>query len=247
MVCCVLIGSVKPLCACEPDRIDASAKVEWVHDGDTVSLDEGQKVRMIGINAPELARNDNPGQPYAKKARRIMRAMLAASDNRVQLRYGKQREDRHGRLLAHVYLPDNSNLSAEMLRRGLAVAITIPPNDWNLECYRQAEAGARVRRLGIWALPEFQNLDSNRLRGGEHGYRIVEGVVESIASSRYSTWLNLRGNLGVHIDHDDALHFRALELTALEGKRIAARGWIYDRRGRLRMRLRHPADLSIVR
>lgn len=202
---------------------------------------------MIGINAPELGRDGNPSQPYANKARRMLQEMLAGFDNRVRLRYGREREDRHGRTLAHMYLPDGRSLSAEMLRYGLAVAITVPPNDWNLACYRQAEAEARERRLGIWMLPQLQKLDSRRLGGAERGYRIVEGVVNATARSRYATWLNLQGGLGVHIDHGDAPHFKGMDLSMLEGRRIVVRGWIHERHGRLRMRLRHPADLGIVK
>ena len=246
---CILAGNALTagtLGACDQDRIDARAKVDWVHDGDTLSLDAGQRVRIIGMNAPEIARNGNPGQPYGKKARRVMKSLLAKSDYRVRLQYGKEREDRHGRMLAHVYLSDERSLSAEMLRRGLAVAITVPPNDWNLNCYRQAEAQARQKRLGIWTFSELQTLDSDRLKGDERGFRVIEGTVKSTAKSRYSTWLNLKGNLGIHIDHTDAPYFRAMEISKLKGRRIGVRGWLYERHDRLRMQLRHPADLSVV-
>lgn len=201
---------------------------------------------MIGINAPELGREGNPAQPYAHKARRVLQELLAASDDRVRLRYGEEKKDHHGRALAHIYLPDGRSLSAEMLKRGLAVAITVPPNDWNLECYRQVEAQAREKGLGIWALPEFKKLDSRRLERSERGYRIVEGVVKRTAKSRYATWLNLWGGLGVYIDHRDAPYFESMDFFALKGRRIIARGWLQERRSRMRMRLRHPADLSIV-
>jgi micrococcal nuclease len=242
----VLIPFVGTSNACEPDRVDASARVDWVYDGDTVSLDSGPRVRMIGINAPELGRDGKPSQPYANKARRVLQEMLAGSDNRVGLRYGKERRDRYNRTLAHMYLPDGHSVSAEMLKHGLAVAITVPPNDGNLACYRQAEAQARERRLGIWALPQFQTLDSRRLGKAQRGYRIVEGVVKGTARSRSATWLNLQGGLGVYVDHNDAPYFKGMDFPTLKGERILARGWIHERHGGLRMRLRHPADFKVV-
>lgn len=242
----ILILCTPGLSACELDRLDASDNVEWVHDGDTVSLESGPRVRMIGLNAPELGRDGKQGQPYGDEARRALHKLLAGADHRVRLRYGKEREDHHGRTLAHMYLADGRNLSAEMLKRGLAVAITVPPNDWNLECYRQAEAEARENGLGIWTLSAFQKLDSRHLGEGERGYRIVAGVVKRTAKSRHATWLNLLGGLGVYIAHSDAPYFNGMDFSSLEGRQIIARGWLHARNSRLRMRLRHAADLSIV-
>jgi endonuclease YncB( thermonuclease family) len=65
---------------CAADRIDELARVARVHDGDTVVLHDGRKLRLIGINTPELPREDSPGQPFAQEARAALATLLARSD-----------------------------------------------------------------------------------------------------------------------------------------------------------------------
>jgi endonuclease YncB( thermonuclease family) len=241
-----LIVIYNPAFCCVADKIDARENVVWVYDGDTIKLEGGERVRLIGINTPELGGEKKPAQPYAKKALAALRKALSSSDNVVSLRYGKEKRDKHGRLLAHLYLQDGSNVAADLLRRGLAVSITIPPNEWNLDCYRNAESHARKQDLGIWRLRVYRTQDSRKLQAFERGYRIVEGVVERVARGRYSSWLNLQGGFAIRIDHADAHRFAFGDFSSLDGKRILVRGWIYDRSGRLRIRIRHPADLQIL-
>jgi endonuclease YncB( thermonuclease family) len=241
-----LLLTLNPALSCVADRIDARETVVWVYDGDTIKLERGERVRVIGINAPELGREVKPAQPYAKKAHAALRKVLSRSGNMVSLRYGKEKRDKHGRLLAHLYLQDGSNVAAELLRRGLAVSITIPPNEWNLNCYRNAESHARKQNLGLWRLSAYRTQDSRRLQDFERGYRIVKGIVERVGKSRYSSWLNLQGGLAIRIDHADGHRFTFIDFSSLEGKRVVVRGWIYKRSGRLRLQIRHPADLQVL-
>lgn len=235
-----------PLFACDADRIDTRATVEWVADGDTVKLQDGKNVRLIGINTPELNHEGKPSQPYARMARSELQRILATSDNSVSLRYGEEKKDRYNRLLAHLYLPDGRNVNALMLRRGLAVAIVVPPNDWNLDCYRQAEAQAHAQGSGIWSLPAYRKKDSRRLRGSERGYRFVEGLIERVGKSRHSIWLNLRGRLAIRIDRKELHRFPHGDFSNLEGRKLIARGWVYQRKDELRMRIRHPSNLELL-
>ena len=56
--------------ACSADTDD---RVKWIVDGDTIVLAKGLKVRYIGINAPELAREDHVAEPYGEEAKRFNR------------------------------------------------------------------------------------------------------------------------------------------------------------------------------
>lgn len=116
-------------------------RVETVHDGDTVTcLDEHgrpQKIRLHGIDAPEH------GQPFGDAARSALAGKLAAGSVRVE---GTAR-DQHGRLLGTIWI-DDRNLNRELVAEGWAWAFGGFSPDDDLVT---AEAGARRRRLGLWA------------------------------------------------------------------------------------------------
>ncbi len=235
-----------PVIACSPDRIDHQAKVKWVHDGDTVILESGEKLRLIGLNTPELGKDGKPDRPYALSARRTLQQLLKKHHYRIALRYDSDERDHHGRRLAHPYLPDKTSITAHMLRRGLAIALTVPPNDWNVSCYRDAESQARRKRLGIWSLPRYKTIKTERLTGNERGFRIVEGKILRIGRSKQALWVNLTGNLALRINHEDIANFSNVDFDRIRGKRVIARGWMYKHKRQLRMQIRHPADLEMM-
>ncbi len=214
-----------------------------MYDGDTIQLMDGRKVRLIGLNAPELARNDNPGEPLGQEARRMLSTLLKSQ--RVALRFGQEKKDRYGRLLAHVYLADRRNVQELMLETGLAAAVAVGPNLRNVACYWAAEM--RARGAGIWRQPFFQAMDSRNLPRDARGFRLVQGVVERVGESRRAIWLNLPNRLVIRISKKDLSYFKShLNVRALEGKNLKARGWLYARRGELRMRVYHPAALEVL-
>ena len=233
--------------ACDLDRIDQKANITWVYDGDTVKLSEGEKVRLIGINTPELGRDGAPDEPYAQQAKKTLERLFATQGNKVLLRFDASRTDRHERLLAHVYLSSRESVSASMLSQGLATALTVPPNDWNLKCYRNAESEAQKKKIGIWSLSPYQKVNAAQLSGRERGFRIVEGTIKRVGKSRRSIWINLVGKFAIRIDHIDARRFPFRDFASLKGRHVTtARGWIYRRKGELRMRVRHPVDFKVL-
>ncbi len=231
--------------ACEPDHIDSRVQVAAVYDGDTVLLDSGEKLRIIGLNTPELGYEDRPPQAFAEAATLALEALLSRHQHRVSLRYGQQRFDNYARTLAHVFLADGSSVAAQLIEQGLATALTIPPNTWNTNCYHDAERRAHDRQLGIWSLPEYRVVDSKHLPRGTQGYRKVRGKVVRVGSNRRSTWLNLEGPVVLRIDHEDRRNFTGVNPVNLGGVRLIASGWLYPRKHRLHMRVRHQSALEI--
>lgn len=124
------------------------AVVARVADGDTVVLDTGQKVRLLGIDAPELEREGQPADFLAHKAKQVLTGL--ALGKRVRLEYDRLRYDRFGRVLAYVFLPDGVNLSREMVQQGLARVYTVPPNKRFHEELLAAQREAISARRGIW-------------------------------------------------------------------------------------------------
>jgi micrococcal nuclease len=129
------------------DSGSASARVTRVTDGDTVRLEGLGRVRLIGIDTPEVF-----GEPecYGPQASAFARRMLPIG-TRVTYRLGLEREDRYGRALAYVYLPDGRMLNELLAARGYATQLTISPNDAFADRFAAAVRRARERRLGLWA------------------------------------------------------------------------------------------------
>ncbi|MBK6468112.1 MAG: thermonuclease family protein [Rhodobacter sp.] len=82
----------------------------WVIDGDTIDI-EGTRIRLAGIDAPELE------DPYGKQAR----SALIRLCHGAEMRAVAEGEQTHVRLVATCYLPDGRDLSAEMVKAGLAI------------------------------------------------------------------------------------------------------------------------------
>lgn len=243
----LLFASAAPAGAdgtCVADRHDDRGTVDYVYDGDTLRLADGRKVRVIGINTPELGRDGAADEPLAVDARQAVRA-LARKGSEVTLRFGTERRDRYGRLLAHVYLPDGTSLGATLLDRGLATTLVVPPNTWNHRCYAEVEARAREQGRGVWALERYRPVDSRTL-GRAEGYRLVQGEVLRVGQSRSSVWLNLEGDVALRIPREDLKNFTGFDPRELAGRRVLAKGWLHLRKGELRMTVRHPAAMEIT-
>lgn len=231
---------------CAADKIDQTATVRYVIDGDTVVLSDQRHVRLIGLNAPEIAHDDQPAEPLGDAARTALVHMLAQTGRRVGLRFGRERYDRHGRTLGYLYLPDGTSVTAALLRGGWGAAIAIPPNLRQQACYRAAERTARRAHLGVWREARYEGQDPAALKPPVDGFRILRGRVTGIRDSRYATWVQMDGGVSLRIDRDDLSYFRGLDLHGLRGRTVIARGWLVRRRGRLHMSIHHPLDLTAV-
>lgn len=237
--------------SCAPETNTTAATIVYVHDGDTVILADDRRVRLAGIDTPELARDDMPAQPYANDARDFLRKLLP-TPSRVRLVFDHERHDRHGRTLAHVFLPDGTNIQQQLLNAGLATTLVVPPNVAYLECYRTAEQAARKAKYRIWALARYIPTETTRLDPAARGFRIIQGEITRVGHSRKSIWLNLAGRVALRIDRKD-LHYFAPDAhlqqpDRLVKKRVLARGWLHynARRNELFMPIRHPAALTIL-
>lgn len=230
---------------CPADRTDERSRVAFVHDGDTLRLDDGRSVRLIGLDTPEVGHDGTPAQPFAEQARTALEKLLAA-DPYIRLRYDAERQDRYQRTLAHVYLDDGRSVAALLIEQGLAAALVVPPDLWNIECYRAAERRARTGRRGIWALPAYQPVASTALASDAQGFHLIHGRVTRVGGSRKSVWLTLEGGLSLRIERDD-LHYFSTPPEQLRGRTVIVRGWPHPGRdGGPVIRLRHPAALEVV-
>jgi micrococcal nuclease len=128
----------------------AWAYVSRVVDGDTVEvrLDGAEEdVRYIGVDTPETVKPDTPVQCFGPQASSFNHRLVEG--RRVRLVFGVERRDVYGRLLAYVYL-DGRFVNAELVRRGLARTLTIPPNDRFAGRLKRLEIAAARAGRGLW-------------------------------------------------------------------------------------------------
>ena len=138
------------------ERAELSGTVVRTVDGDTVwvKLASGvEKVRYIGIDTPEVHHPTRGEEPGGRAATEINRGLVG--DRPVRLEPDVQLRDRHGRLLAYVWVKraDGAEVmvNAEMVRLGYAQVLTVPPNVRHAEMFRKLAAEAREQRRGLWA------------------------------------------------------------------------------------------------
>jgi micrococcal nuclease len=132
-------------------RLDG--RVTKIVDGDTIHVRIGgrrEKVRYIGVDTPETHKPGTLVQCYGRAASAFNARLLAG--RRVELRTDAESRDRYGRLLAYVYRrPDGLFVNAELVRRGFATILTIPPNVAHADEFLRLQRAARQAGRGLWA------------------------------------------------------------------------------------------------
>ncbi|MBI4419828.1 MAG: thermonuclease family protein [Gemmatimonadetes bacterium] len=142
----------------EPVRETRPCEVVNVHDGDTLTCRGGTRVRLIGIDAPELSQ-----RPYGQQARAALRS-LAPVGSLVMLEADVEPRDRYGRSLAYVWR-DSLQVNWVMIRAGWALQLTYPPNVQYVEQLRAGQRAARNEARGLWAERGFDCRPVDRRRG----------------------------------------------------------------------------------
>ncbi len=128
--------------------------VNEVHDGDTVSIRTRsflgitisvEKVRLIGIDAPEIKQ-----EPWGRMAKKHLKKLINESGGKVYLEYDLDRRDKYGRILAYLWDKKGRMLNQRMLEDGYAMLYTIPPNVKYVNILTEAQQKARQNKAGIW-------------------------------------------------------------------------------------------------
>ena len=211
--------------------------VKQVVDGDTLVLEGGLSVRLVGIQAPKLPlwRKGFEEQPLAREAKSALEELTLGQP--VRLSYGGLERDRHGRALAHLYDEDGRWIQGEMLRRGLARVYSFQDNRALVREILTIEQEARTARYGIWDLPFFAVRGAQELEQYLNRFVIVEGRVAAADEVRGRMYLNFdkdwRTDFTVSVAPGDMRIFRSegIDLLALTGRRIRVRGWLREFNG----------------
>lgn len=214
---------------CPPEAAATSerAQVARVIDGDTVRLQDGRRVRFLGVNAPELGHAVGVADEPLAQAAFALVAERIPPGHPVTLVYDTERLDRYDRALAYVYDANGRSVEAELLRRGLAFQTAVPPNLAQADCLRAQQDIARQERLGVWRHDHWEPTPAAHLRAG--GFQLVQGRVTDVSRSRDAIWLELDGPVVLQVARADQLFFEGEDWDAWLGRNLLVSGWVTDR------------------
>ena len=249
-VCASVLNNMA-VAACPATRIDETVQLAQVVDGDTLRLQDGRRVRVLGINTPEVAWEGHVGQALGVEATAASRRFLPRHQ-KVHLVYDLDHKDRYGRMLAHVYNQRRQSLAAHLLEQGLALQVVVPPNVSEMGCLTRQEDLARRQNRGIWREKTWNLRPAAELALDQTGFSRIQGKVTKVSVLR-DVWLELDGPVVVKIAQQDRQYFADEQWQSWLGKSIKVRGWLINRASEfqrkrgfkpLQMQVRHPLMLE---
>ena len=236
MLSCLLLFCPAPVIAETERRLGQVAKFV---DGDTLILDSGEAIRLVGINTPEMARDGRPAEPLALEARNTLAALLA--DGQVMIENAAQPLDRHGRTLAYLFRPDGIHVQEVLLRKGLASAVAIAPNDRYLDRFIEAESAAHHAGRGLWALDYYAPKAQDKAGAG---YQFVRARLSRIEMGKKWFSFSAGKSLTVLVRRSDWTSRFDYSPAALDQASIALRGWFSKKKTGATLVINHPFMLE---
>lgn len=122
-------------------------------DGDTARLKidgKDEKVRFLGIDAPEIAHENTPADPYGNEARDYTCNILKTAKS-IHLEYEQSKTDKYNRVLAWVFV-DEKLLNEDLVYKGLAKVAYLYDKYKYTSKLKLAEKKAKIDKLNIWSL-----------------------------------------------------------------------------------------------
>jgi endonuclease YncB( thermonuclease family) len=190
-----------------PQTLSPLFKVDRVIDGDTVKLEDGSRVRLTGFNTFEL-KDSGWKRDYALRAKKRVIDVLPEA---IQVTPWPASKDRYGRLLGNLWMGE-AYLGEVLVSEGLALTVSVPPENRLVACLTSTEWDARKSRIGVWSLSQLPEPAKTMAEGGfQHRVGVVTQVVDT-------TTVILDGNLRVVFPKADP--------GVTVGVRYEVRGWV---------------------
>ncbi len=154
MVSILMLSELKrgfPFLSLEEDAESESLfyRVTRVVDGDTIELEDGRKVRYIGINTPETVDPRRKVECFGKEASSFNKSLVEGK--KVRLEKDVSETDRYGRLLRFAYLEDGTFVNEVLVREGYAYAAAYVPDITRKAFFAETEKDARENERGLWS------------------------------------------------------------------------------------------------
>ncbi len=216
-------------------------EVKNVVDGDTLVLADGRKIRLLGINTPEVRHRNESAQAGGDEAKRWLTDKL--QQRKVRLESDVEKTDKYGRTLAYVMTDRKEHINLQLVAGGLAAVNIYPPNLRYADELIKAENLAQANRLGIWQRPEYAAKPAASISATDHsGWIRLTGKVVTIRNSRKYVYLVFSDRFEARIERKWLPLFP--DINAYLGQQLEVRGWLNKNKGGFSMLIRHPSAIK---
>lgn len=219
----------------------AHARVLRMEQGGALILTDGRALQLEGIR---LAL-DGP-RDLADRVRTVLSSLVQAGT--VSFTVTPPIRDRYGRLRVQGF--GGQWLQVALLEQGLArVAISPDRTECAPDLY-EAEARARAKQAGLWALAAHRVRAPQEMKGTTGSFQLVEGLVSHVGHADGRTFLDFGGtdrwSFSALIAPGDRRAFRDFDLDGLAGHKVRVRGFVQDYRGRPEIALANPSQIELL-
>ena len=217
--------------------------VKRVYDGDTLVLENNERVRLLSVNTPEISSRHREAEPGGIAARDWLKKQL--KQGQVYLQYDAEKRDRYDRLLAYAWTPEGDFINEKLLQQGLAALTLQPPNLHYADQLIAAQQQALDQKKGIWADKHYQprkvsTINENDYRGW-HRWRLT---AKSQSQTRDYWIFKVNNTVSLRIAKKNQALFPPLEdylKTPLE-----VRGWMSKRGDHYSLYVHHPSAIKLM-
>ena len=197
-------------------------KVVSVIDGDTLVMLNGEKVRLLGINAPELGYNGALNDAGALAARQFLKTRVL--NKFVVIEKDAEDKDHYGRTLAHVFLKSGEHINRDLLRHGKVFLNIHPPNLRYSSQLIEAQSMAEKAGKGIWSTKLYPLLFASQIPEEQiKKWGRFSSTVKKVSVLEKGAQLWLSDKVYIWIAEKNRQFFPAV--TYYRGKHIEIRGW----------------------
>ena len=252
----ILVFGVLSFCLAQAcglaDNSFAKIDIQYINDGDTLTTTHPKrKVRFVLINATEIDhKNPSQSQAMSQEAKDYLSSLSQQHENQAYLySLGK---DKHKRILGLISFDGQKSVNSLLLEAGLGFFTAFHEQDGKLSqetlaCHKMAEKRAQQQQLGVWqpGVIDIFSQDAKELKNT--GFRIVQGTISTISTSRKGVFVDLDKKLKIFIPHS----FKKSpywQVALKQSQTIQVRGWVQKNRFKNQspffMKLSHPLMLE---
>lgn len=228
---------------------------EEVIDGDTIRLANGEMVRYLGINAPEVRRRKGDSWEYrpqllAEEAMQLNTKLV--QDKEVKLEYDTEKKDMYGRLLAYVYT-GSLMVNEEILKQGYALIDIVFPNTKYAKSFTKKYLEAKNNNRGLWAAAKQEVISPQQAKNFVDKCKTIEGFIKHIedkeglvrlvfddSGEKETAIIILKNNLPIFLKN------KINPTEVYLGKKVRFAGFIYKHAGAYEVIITHPVEIEIL-